>query len=155
MARMNPERRERIRALALATFGEEVFERLGESVSDARDDGRLQIWQGKILARLTEAGEPISGLKEFLAAFDEDAAQPKPRPLDLPPFPRLKWEDIYWAGKASLPAWADFWDGADGVFSEGDCQSVRQQQERGQANAAQPSPGCRLPEPARRRRGDP
>lgn len=39
----------------------------------------------------------------------------KPKPLDVPPFPRLKWDDIYWAGKATLPAWADFWDGADGV----------------------------------------
>jgi hypothetical protein len=39
----------------------------------------------------------------------------KPKPLDSPPFPRLKWDDIYWAGKATLPAWAGFWDGADGV----------------------------------------
>src|SRR5262245_28722488 len=39
----------------------------------------------------------------------------KLKPLDMPPFPRLKWDDIYWAGKATLPAWADFWDGADGV----------------------------------------
>jgi hypothetical protein len=39
----------------------------------------------------------------------------KPKPLDIPPFPRLKWDDIYWAGKATLPAWADFWDGAGSV----------------------------------------
>ncbi|WP_157042565.1 hypothetical protein [Roseiflexus castenholzii] len=32
-----------------------------------------------------------------------------PGTLDYPPFPRLTWEDYFWASEIVLPSWAGFW----------------------------------------------
>jgi hypothetical protein len=45
----------------------------------------------------------------------------KPKPLNMKPLPKMVWDDIYWSGMIKLPAWANFWDGANGVTSKSNC----------------------------------
>lgn len=109
---MDATRRERI-LTAARLLGPERFNRLVDSVSHARELGRLRYWQEELLAKLSDSGEPtLWTLGNFIAVFDGAELMPEP--------PRVVTREEFFArpnywyylGGAPLPAaWiAEAWE---------------------------------------------
>jgi hypothetical protein len=106
---------------AAKSLGPETFNRLVNSVPDARKRDRLRFWQEEVLVKIAACtGEATLSRDDFLAAFKGE----KPLPIELPP---LSHEDFlkdplnfYWTRRADIaPEWiTKAWD-ANAAFREG------------------------------------